>query len=444
MLGPSGRTRTLVGGVGRRAAAIFLTVILIAASAWKDLRIQLFGLFIHPYLVATVLLFGLVGIRRLKRFPAKAMTALQFFVCFYSLSTIPGGGAFSEMLKVLAAVITVVAVAVCVETVEDFSAGALGLALAALVMSLKGLAGEREYLVGYNPLDEIANKNAFSLYALPAVLIAGFVLLDRTSSRRLRVMLGLTLLPTVFTVVSSANRSGWLGLVVISAMLLGGRGLGRKLQAALLLATIGITTYALMTEYGAMDVVEYRVEQTLEGYQSDEVRRDLLVTAFKVGLEHPLLGASPQGLYRELAKRLHSDMGDVDSHNIFGHLFGAGGILSLGTFLLLGYRLWQRPSASRRKDASSLARSAHNLIRMVILLFAVRGMFTREVLYSPGFAAALGLAIGLAAVRGVWVRSLPMRRPVLPWTDVSSRRVPAANPATLHKVRPFVRDPTPE
>lgn len=442
-----GGPRTLLAGVSRLSGAVFVTVVLIAASAWKDLRIQALGLFIHPYLVAVTILFALVGVARLRRFPAGVLTAIQIFVVCYSVATIPGGGALSEMLKVAAAVITMITLAVCLDDMRDFHAGALGLNLAVLVMSFKGIAGEHEHLVGYNPLDEMANKNAFSLYALPAVLIAGSVLLDRKASPRLRIVLALTLLPTVFTIVSSANRSGWLGLVVIGAMLLGGSGLGRKLQATVFLATLGIVTYALITEYGAMDVVEHRIEQTVEGYSSDEARRDLLLTAFKVGFEHPLLGASPQGLARELATRLRSNMGEVDSHNIFGHLFGAGGALSLGSFLLLGYRLGRRPPEVRRAPATSPGRVAHDLVRQVMVLFAVRGMFTREVLYSPGFAAAFGLAIGLALLQGVWVRRVAPVRRAQTWTASAPGAVPAGAPvddAASPKVRPFSRAPTRE
>jgi len=437
---------TLLAGVSRVSGAVFVTLALIGASAWIDLRIQAFGLFIHPYLAAVALLFAVFAAPRIRRFPREARPALQFFVLFYAISTVPGGGALSEMLKVLAAVITAVALAVTLDHAYEFRAGVAGLNVAVFIMSLKGLAGEREHLMGYNPLDEIANKNAFSLYALPAILLAGHVILDRTASRRLRAALALAILPAIYTIVSGANRSGWLGLVVIAAMLFNGRGLGRKLQAALVVATIGVFTYVLLTEYGGTDIVEYRVERTLQGYSSDQERRHLLLAAFQVGLEHPLLGVSAQGLSRELAARLHTDMGDVDPHNIFGHLFGAGGILSLGTFLLFGYRLWRRPPSLRRAGASSPGRAAHDLVRMVILLFAVRGMFTREVLYSPGFAAALGLAIGLALVHGLWAR----RAPVAPrpprgalWEQPGPAPDPSPEPVASPKLRPFTRGPWP-
>ena len=41
---------------------------------------------------------------------------------------------------------------------------------------------------------------------------------------------------------------------------------------------------------------------------------------------------------------------------------------------------------------------ARNLLRMMMLLWSLRGLFTREILYNPGFCIAIGLAIGLCIV----------------------------------------------
>jgi hypothetical protein len=93
---------------------------------------------------------------------------------------------------------------------------------------------------------------------------------------------------------------------------------------------------------------------------------------------------------------------------------------------------------------------------MVILLFAVRGMFTREVLYSPGFAAAFGLAIGLAMIEGVWVRRVSPVRRTPAWAGSAPQPVPdpvpvgppglseGPVPVPFPKVRPFTRGPTNE
>ena len=40
-------------------------------------------------------------------------------------------------------------------------------------------------------------------------------------------------------------------------------------------------------------------------------------------------------------------------------------------------------------------REAQKIMRLVLVLWAVRGCFTHEILYSPGFCMAIGLALGL-------------------------------------------------
>jgi hypothetical protein len=41
---------------------------------------------------------------------------------------------------------------------------------------------------------------------------------------------------------------------------------------------------------------------------------------------------------------------------------------------------------------------ARNLLRLMLMLWALRGLFTREILYNPGFCMGIGLAIGLCIV----------------------------------------------
>jgi hypothetical protein len=47
--------------------------------------------------------------------------------------------------------------------------------------------------------------------------------------------------------------------------------------------------------------------------------------------------------------------------------------------------------------AAEFAR-AQRLLRMMVLLWMIRGMFTSSILYNPGFSIGLGLAIGYCSV----------------------------------------------
>ena len=82
-----------------------------------------------------------------------------------------------------AAVATVVIAAIVVRSSSDFRIAVLGLAVASTLLSIRGLVSGTGDVTGINPLEEVANKNAFSLYVLPAVLLASYLFLDRSTSR---------------------------------------------------------------------------------------------------------------------------------------------------------------------------------------------------------------------------------------------------------------------
>ena len=56
---------------------------------------------------------------------------------------------------------------------------------------------------------------------------------------------------------------------------------------------------------------------------------------------------------------------------------------------------------------------AQRLLRMMVILWMIRGMFTSAILYNPGFSMGLGLAIGFCACwrrspsRGRWAGMAP-------------------------------------
>jgi hypothetical protein len=54
----------------------------------------------------------------------------------------------------------------------------------------------------------------------------------------------------------------------------------------------------------------------------------------------------------------------------------------------------------------SSRRRAHSLLRMMIILWVVRGMFTQNILFAPAFNLAIGIIIGLCMTSGIW-KKLP-------------------------------------
>lgn len=206
------------------------------------------------------------------------------------------------------------------------------------------------------------------------------------------VVLSLALFVILISMFLSGNRSGWLGLLVIFIAMLVITGL-RPRAILFSLVILGLT-YVAIGQY-ASDIVERKREQTTSGYSSDIGRRMLMVESMRVGLEHPFLGVGMDELHRQLALRLEANRFGIfkmDSHFLPGYLFGATGIFTTVLFAAFMIRL-----THRRKDmvGSYVAvKQARLLVVSFVILFVVRSLFSREILYSPTFLSGLGLVFG--------------------------------------------------
>lgn len=398
--------------VSRRGLALAAVLATIGLSAFRGARLELGPLLVHPYLVPMFVLFAMAAMSQLRRFPRDVLLASVIFVALYAISALPSSGLVGELLKVVASFVTAITCALCLRGPRDFWAATLGLNVAATIMTIKGFAAGLVAYSGYNPLGEIGNKNAFSLYALPPVLLGGYVILDRRAPRWLRIALLVNACLIAFEIFSGANRSGWLGLLLI-AIALAVRG--QRVRGTVAMAAIGGLVYVLLTQFGSTEVMDYRIKQTQQGYSSDVRREALFEASLRIGLDNPLLGVSPQRLPEELARATRSLEPAIDPHNVFGHVIGGCGLLAAASFLWLGFVAWRRPRPGA--PPGSPARFASQLLQIQIVLFIVRGMFSREILYSPTFAAGFGLCIGLCLVEyGALARArrtvaAPARRP---------------------------------
>ena len=230
------------------------------------------------------------------------------------------------------------------------------------------------------------------------------MLLHDPPRRLYRLFLISGTLVTVFAVFSTRNRSGWLGVLVIAAML--GFSALRRARNVVLLSGLIAAGVLLVDHFGNTPLIEERIEVTQDGYTSDAYRIWIIQSSIKIGLENPLIGVSPQQLPREIAM-LGASAFSPSTHNVFALMFGGGGFVLIGVALLFGLGLWYRPAwgaAPYEKEA----RVYHNLLRATVFLWCLRGMFTDEILYSPSFSLALGLCVGACVFSGVW--SIESRR----------------------------------
>lgn len=367
-----------------------MTCVSVAAAAFPGLRIELGGLLVPLHVIPLALSFR-AALPRLALVPPRVRFWAMAFIALFAISVLPYGSQFGDLIKMITSAATVFIVAALVRTRRDFLVATLALAVAGLIINARGLQGGMVDSFGYQPLKGIGNKNSYSLYALPLVLLAGFVLLHFKRTKIATVVLILAILSTAFVMFTGANRSGWAGIIVIGVLL---AAQARQWRALMLVGGLGLASYTALVVLGTTEVFEFRMQQTSGGYESDEMRQSLFIEAINIGLDNPLLGVGVQQLPYELAKRTRFDGDLVDPHNFLGYIFGGCGLFTLGALAMLALALWQRPpSASTRTQLL-----AHDLVRMLLILFVMRGMFSREIFFIASFPIALGLALGLRQI----------------------------------------------
>jgi O-antigen ligase len=390
---PRKRVRLSSGGI-----VLLITSLLLAGSAFPSARVDLGGFLLHPCLL-TMPVLVIIGMPRLRLINRRVLLAALIFMLLFAISTTQQPGMASEIVKPLVIFVLMFLSSLAVRNERDFRVAVGALAIVSLVLAVKAQGSQAAMGVrGLNPFMGIGNKNTYSLYSLPLFLLGGWLLVEKTGWR-LRLLIGVSLLATLAATFETANRSGWLGLVLIGVMLV---GYGRRIRAVVIVGLLAGSTYYVVDRYLSASVFEARLQQTKEGVSSDTLRVDLVKASFQLALENPLFGASPQRLPYELASRTHFEHNIVvDPHNVFGYVLGGSGFPATFAILAWLYTMWRRPRGTlATRDPA--ARSAHGLLRMMVVLWIVRGMFSAEILVLPAFAIAFGLALGLCRIRGAW------------------------------------------
>lgn len=413
---------------------LMVLALLLTTSAYKSLRIPVGGLLLHLYLIPLIPLFILYAIPRFEIFPKKILYALSAFVLLFFLSinlsdSLDTNFAFNEIFKVGASVVTIFTCSLMVKTKWDFRVGIVALCIGGTILSLQNILtpGSMFSSEGVDGVEAIANKNAFSLYVLPPLLFAVWLIMDKTAPKILRSLFFVSAMIITIAIFSSGNRSGWIGVLFIGGVML---ARGRNIKTVLLICILAAGTYYALTRYIGTELVERKFDQTSFTNESDETRYELIPTAFEIVLDNPLFGVSPQDLPYEFGRRLPNeavlidDSLVLDPHNVVAFILAGSGSICFSALLLLGWTLWQRPKPWNILSQVSDAKESHTLLRIMIILWLLRGMFTREVLYSPNFSIALGLCVGFCISQGLWIpKAINLYRFKL----------------FMEKVRPFIR-----
>jgi O-Antigen ligase len=387
----------------------------IVFSGIGALRAPIGGLRLQPFMIPIGLTFPFVVLTRIAKFPVGPLIGWSVFGVMYAMSSFapatPMLDPISENVKILSAIAAIITVALLVRSRTDFIFGVAGFCAAMAALAARGLEDET---VGEKLID-VANKNSYSLYALPAVLLAFYIAL-RFDWKQVAFRRRWLWLPTLacaalagYAILTGSNRSGYLGLAFIVfelfvyALISPRFKIVGRASAWLLISAVTAAVIGLLIWRQATQAFERRFEQTEEGTQSDRLRWDLTITSVRIGLENPVSGVTPQQLPYELGRRLGTKYQDasavIETHNVFAHLIGGTGFICTAALLAITAALWfWRPKVRPGMQLGPGFYDARNLLRMMLCLWAVRGLFTREILYNPGFCFGIGLAIGLCII----------------------------------------------
>ena len=170
----------------------------------------------------------------------------------------------------------------------------LGLVVAVGILAVRALridANNVEAMEG-------ANKNSYSLFALPMILLAGYIVLNlKNIPKVIKGVLIACSIVSLAAIFLSANRSGYLGAVFVAVMLFW----KRRTTGLLLVGLVAITVAYGVVRFGSTAVFDERMRQTVKGNDSDNLRRDIFFACLQIGLENPLIGVSPQRIPRKSA-----------------------------------------------------------------------------------------------------------------------------------------------
>ncbi len=327
-------------------------------------------------------------IGRLGRFPRAIGTPIVAFFTLFVIAGLTPSVATNEIVKVASFFVIAAVAAVSVDTRRDVWRVVVALAIPLAGISALGFAAAGPE-VEDAALDGLGNRNGLSLFTLPAMLLAVSGAVERGNSKFVRSTLWLTAGIIALSLLSRPNRSGWLGaMVIVLSYLLRDRSLASRAALVALATVVGL----VLSNTSLFDRFQGRMQEMAEGHTADRLRAELVEQSFMIGFENPLFGVGPVELPRQLALRVHgrSDLEFIDPHNVFAFVAGGSGLFALLALL------WVLRSMAVFGPAGGTR--SRTLMFSAVLLFAVRGGFSREVLYSPAFGLLFGLATGLQMI----------------------------------------------
>ena len=152
-------------------------------------------------------------------------------------------------------------------------------------------------------------------------------------------------------IFASGNRSGWLGCVVIAAMLLK----EKKLYGMLLVGMVAAVLVYIMMHFEMTAVFQNRWKQTfVQRNESDDLAGHILKACFMIGLEYPLAGVSVSKLNYAIGAKvraIHSGVNAIESHNVLAHVWASCGVICFCSLVYVGWTMWNLREPEQARSA---------------------------------------------------------------------------------------------
>ena len=369
---------------------LFFVTVLIAFSGDIDFRIPIAGAFVHPYLLAFAPLLFVIITQRAHRLATPFYVGSGLFITLAVISMLRFGFELGELLKLMTTFVAIGLCALAIRNKYDAYLGFVGVCIGVFIFTLLGSIGNDASLAGMMFTKGLGNKNTYSLYAIPAFLLGLSYFSFSKQNVSLQSVLVVCFLATIlWAVLVSGNRSGWIGVLLVFALLFTGRR--QKLRLFAIAALVGASVYIFAAE-STSKILAHKREVTLKTYDGDTARWEILKAGIKTIAENPILGLSPRGFSFALGKGVtgYGNM-RLDPHNVYLFLLGAFGIPATVVFLFIcGSMIMGRPEIVAQSSALTFTKC----LTFLMLLWLLRGLFSREILSAPAFLLSLGIAWG--------------------------------------------------
>jgi O-antigen ligase len=382
-----------------RGALLLVLGLALGLSSSKEFRLEVNGMLVHPYLFVLVVLAAVTGPAAYGRLPASQRNALLGFAGAFVGVSLLNGDALPEVAKAGTFLATIWTLAVAARRLPEVRLGALGMCVSIALVSTQALGQSGTDPYAPVPFGEVGNRNAFSLYALPAILTGVVFTMHRATPKWQRLAFLGCVGITTLAIFLTANRSGWVGALTI-AVLVAARG--RSLRDVFIVVVMGFSIFYLLSTFFGTQVIDERLDRDQKTKQSDTARSDLFWTSVNIGLANPLTGIGPQLVDDELGKRvpLGGNTEPREAHNLQGYLIAGGGLPLTVAFVWLLVALWRRPKEWSRAypRPGPLEVDGRSFLQMMVALFFIRGLFSQEIWSIPGFLLGFGFALAMSIV----------------------------------------------